>query len=81
MNFVRMMPFSNPQAVPTANAVSITTMNGAPVLQTMQAIVAERQTVAPTEMSISPNTNKYAIGNIKNISARYLGISRSTLLA
>ena len=52
------------------SAVITTTINGAFVLQTIQLIVAERQTIAPTEMSISPSTRMYAIGSIMNTSAR-----------
>ena len=36
----------------------------------IQLIVAERQTIAPTEISISPSTRMYAIGSIMNTSAR-----------
>ena len=69
-NLVRIKPLIAPQIVPTPSAVITTTINGAFVLQTIQLIVAERQTIAPTEMSISPSTRMYAIGNIMNTSAR-----------
>ena len=70
MKRVRINPLTAPQRAPTTSAVSTTTMNGAFVLQTMQLKVAERHTIAPTEISISPNTRMYAIGNIMNTSAR-----------
>ena len=39
-------------------------------LQTIQHMVAERQTIEPTEISISPSTRIYAIVSIRNTSAR-----------
>ena len=54
----------------TRSVARITTRNGAPVFATIQAIVAERHTIDPTEISISPSTRMYAIGSIKKISAR-----------
>ena len=59
-----------PQRDPTRSVARITTMNGAPVFAIIQAIVAERHTIDPTEISISPSTRMYAIGSIKKISAR-----------
>ena len=73
-NCVRIKPLTAPQTVPTISAVRITTINGAPVLHIIQLNVADRHTVAPTEISISPSTRIYAIGIIKNTSARYTGI-------
>ena len=69
-NFVRINPLTAPQMVPTPSAVITTTINGAFALHTIQLIVAERQTIAPTEISISPSTRMYAIGSIINTSAR-----------
>ena len=67
-NFVRINPLTAPQMVPTPSAVITTTINGAFALHTIQLIVAERQTIAPTEISISPSTRMYAIGSIINTS-------------
>ena len=69
-NLVRTNAFTAPQRDPTRSVARITTINGAPVFATIQAIVAERHTIDPTEISISPSTRMYAIGSIKKISAR-----------
>ena len=73
-------PFIIPQTVPVSKPISKTPINGTPALLERQAIVAARQTVEPTEISISPISRIYAIGNSKNISVKYFGISRSTFV-
>ena len=69
-NRVSMKALTRPQQVPTASVASITSGNGAPALLMIQAIVAARHTVEPTEMSISPMTSMKAITSIRKTSAR-----------
>ena len=59
-----------PHTVPTARPVRTTTINGAFILHTIQHIVADRHTIEPTEISISPRTRIYAMGSMRNTSAR-----------
>ena len=70
VNLVRMKPLTMPHTAPTPRDARITTGKGAPVLHTRQAVVAQRQVIEPTEMSISPSTRMKAIGSIRNTSAR-----------
>ena len=78
VKFVSTSPLIRPHAVPTSRHTSTTAINGISLLHAIQVIVAERHTVAPTEISISPRINTYAIGSMINASARYLGISLNT---
>ena len=80
VKLVSTRPLIRPQAAPVRRQTRTTPRKGRPLLQVMQAKVADRQTVAPTEISISPRIRMKAMGSIMKPSARYLGISRNTLL-
>ena len=81
MNLVTIKPLISPHTVPTKIQSNAEGNNGSPAFDAKQVKLADKQTIEPTEISISPIIKINTIGNIINTSARYFGISLKTFLS
>ena len=70
VNCVAKKPLIMPQTRPVARVIRMTRPIGRPALLLRQPTVAARQTIEPTEISISPRTRMKPMPNSMKISAR-----------